>query len=201
MVAALPRTSGAGGRLTRSRSEDLWWNSSHLEVPRLADSFRNRRWPPLPNPPVVSVMRELDSSCNELRAADPQFHIEGRRGPGPNVSTGGFAPTAAAGPDLKPPFAPKTFTLTYDFDSELAGRTIGEALKAVQYAGASHARRVTIIGYRAPHCSPTGRCCAKSSSLPASERKSWRRRSTRLGSPATPSSACAGRVRLRCPTG
>src|SRR5581483_5797235 len=44
---------------------------------------------PLPNPPVVSVMRELDSSCNELRAADPQFQIEGRRGPGPNVPSAG----------------------------------------------------------------------------------------------------------------
>jgi hypothetical protein len=102
---------------------------------------------PLPNPPVVSVMRELDSSCNELRAADPQFHIEGRRGPGPNVASGGFAPPPPATAP-KPPFAPKTFTLTYDFDSEFAARTIGEALKAVQYAQATHAKRVTIIGYR-----------------------------------------------------
>jgi hypothetical protein len=103
---------------------------------------------PLPNPPVVSVMRELDSSCNELRAADPQFQIEGRRGPGPNVPSAGFGPSTAAPLDLKPPFASRTFTLTYEFDSEFAARTIGEALKAVQYARAAGAKRMTIIGYR-----------------------------------------------------
>src|ERR1700728_3988647 len=38
---------------------------------------------PLPTPPVVSVMRELDPSCNTLLPADPRFHIAGRRGAGP----------------------------------------------------------------------------------------------------------------------
>src|SRR5580698_6251835 len=41
---------------------------------------------PLPTPPVVSVMRELDASCNALLPADPRFHIAGRRGPGPNTA-------------------------------------------------------------------------------------------------------------------
>ena len=46
---------------------------------------------------------------------------------------------------------PKTFTLTYEFDSELAARTIVKALNAVQYAQAVQARKITIIG----HCGST----------------------------------------------
>lgn len=106
---------------------------------------------PLPNPPVTSVMRELDASCNTLLPADPRYHILGRRGPGPNVAASAFRRPrpAIAAPKVEPPFRPRTFTLTYDFDSELATRTIGTALTAVQYAQATHAKRVTIVGYRA----------------------------------------------------
>jgi len=105
---------------------------------------------PLPNPPVVSVMRELDPACNTLLPADTRYHIEGRRGPGPNVAAAGFRPPRRppALPDPQPPFQAKTFTLTYDFDSELASRTIDEALKAIQYAQAVRAKRMTIVGYR-----------------------------------------------------
>jgi hypothetical protein len=105
---------------------------------------------PLPNPPVVSVMRELDASCNTLLPADPRFHISGRRGPGPNTAESALRrpPTAAPPPAVQAPFQPRTFTLTYEFDSELATRTIAEALKAVQYSEAVRARSITITGYR-----------------------------------------------------
>ena len=49
---------------------------------------------------------------------------------------------------MAPPFEARTFTLHYDFDSELASRTINEALKAVQYARAVQAKHVEIIGRR-----------------------------------------------------
>ena len=39
--------------------------------------------------------------------------------------------------------------MTYEFDSELATRTINEALNAVQYAHAVKARKILIQGYRA----------------------------------------------------
>jgi hypothetical protein len=105
----------------------------------------------LPNPPVISVMRELDPSCNTLLPADPRYHIEGRRGPGPNTAASALRkfPPPPAMPVVAPPYQPQTFTLTYEFDSELATRTINEALKAFQYAQAVHAKKILIRGYRA----------------------------------------------------
>jgi len=105
---------------------------------------------PLPNSPVVSVMRELDPSCNTLLPADPRYHITGRRGPGPNTAESALRrpPAPPPPPVVKPPYLPRTFKLTYDFDSELASRTIGAALEALQYAQAVHAKRITITAYR-----------------------------------------------------
>jgi hypothetical protein len=105
---------------------------------------------PLPTPPVVSVMRELDTSCNALLPADPRFHIVGRRGPGPNTAASALRtpPAPPAPPTVARPYSAKTFTLTYEFDSELAARTIGEALNAIQYAQAVQARQITITGHR-----------------------------------------------------
>jgi hypothetical protein len=105
---------------------------------------------PLPMPPVISVMRELDASCNELLPADPRFHIAGRRGPGPNTaaSTLRSPPPPPVPATVTAPYRPKSFILTYDFDSELASRSIGEALNAVQYAQAVQARSIAIIGHR-----------------------------------------------------
>jgi outer membrane protein OmpA-like peptidoglycan-associated protein len=105
---------------------------------------------PLPTPPVVSVMRELDASCNTVLPADPRFQIVGRRGPGPNTAASALRkpPPPPAPPMVTSPYMAKTFTLTYEFDSELATRTIVEALNAVQYAQAVHAREITIVGHR-----------------------------------------------------
>ena len=104
----------------------------------------------LPNSPVASVMRELDPSCNTLLPTDPRFHVVGRRGPGPNTAESALRrpPPPAPPPVVTPPYSSRTFKLTYDFDSELASRTIGAALSAVQYAQAVQARRMTIVGYR-----------------------------------------------------
>jgi len=95
-------------------------------------------------------MRELDQSCNTLLPTNPQYHIIGRRGPGPNTAESALRrpPPPPPPPEVTPPYLPRTFKLTYDFDSELASRTIGEALKAVQYAQAVQAKRITITGYR-----------------------------------------------------
>jgi outer membrane protein OmpA-like peptidoglycan-associated protein len=105
---------------------------------------------PLPTPPVVSVMRELDASCNALLPASPRFHIVGRRGPGPNTAASALRtpPSPPAPPTLARPYVAKTFTLTYEFDSELAARTIGDALSAVQYAQAVEAREIIVTGHR-----------------------------------------------------
>jgi len=105
---------------------------------------------PLPEPPRISVMRELDAACHTLWPADPRYHIVGRRGPGPNTAASALRkfPPAPAPPQVSRPYRARTFTLTYDFDSELPGRDQIEALKAVQYAEAVGARHLAIVGYR-----------------------------------------------------
>lgn len=105
---------------------------------------------PLPDPPLISVMRELDASCHSLWPADPRYHIVGRRGPGPNTAASAFRqfPPLPATPKVSRPYRPRTFTVTYDFDSELPGRGQIEVLKAVQYAQAVSAKGVVIVGYR-----------------------------------------------------
>jgi hypothetical protein len=105
---------------------------------------------PLPDPPRISVMRELDASCHTLWPADPRYHILGRRGPGPNTAASALRkfPPPPAPPEVTPPYRSRTFTLTYDFDSELPERAQIEALKAVQYAQAVRARQLSIVGYR-----------------------------------------------------
>jgi outer membrane protein OmpA-like peptidoglycan-associated protein len=100
---------------------------------------------------VTSPLRELDAACNTLLPADLQYHIAGRRGPGPNTAASALRPPPQPGAvqTPTPPYQARTFTLAYDFDSEVAGKTIGEALKAVNYARASNARQIRIVGYRA----------------------------------------------------
>lgn len=105
---------------------------------------------PLPDPPRISVMRELDASCHTLWPADPRYHIVGRRGPGPNTAASALRkfPPLPGPPAVTAPYRPRTFTLTYDFDSELPGRDQMQALRAVQYAQAVKARQLAIVGYR-----------------------------------------------------
>lgn len=113
----------------------------------------------LPQPPVTSPMRELDNNCRTILPESPKFNtLEPRRGPGPSP-----APTPRAAPDPaaaaqrqarieaekpRPPFSAKTFTLNYEFDSELAGLTINGLQEALRYAADISAKTVEIVSYR-----------------------------------------------------
>jgi len=142
---------------------------------------------PLPTPPVVSVMRELDGSCNTLLPADPRFHILGRRGPGPNTAASALRrpPSPPAPPIFTPPYKAKIFTLTYEFDSELAARTIGEALNAVQYAQAVQARQITITGHRGSTLLSDGSRAAEIALMAQLRAQELARTLKKLGLPAT----------------
>jgi hypothetical protein len=102
----------------------------------------------LPKSPVTSVMRELDSSCNTMLPMDPQDDVVGRRVPGPNVARLAPPPRPPAPPAPTPPFKAETFTLMYDFDSELAVLTINNTQRAIQYATATNAKRIEVVAYR-----------------------------------------------------
>jgi hypothetical protein len=138
-------------------------------------------------PPVVSVMRELDASCNELLPADPRFHIMGRRGPGPNTAASALRspPPPPAPPTVTAPYRPQPFTLTYDFDSELASRTIIEALKAVQYAQAVQARGIAIVGHRGSTLLTDGTLAEELPDIARLRAQELARTLRKLGLPAT----------------
>lgn len=114
----------------------------------------------LPNPPITSVMRELDNSCRTMLPEQPRFNtIEARRGPGPNVPPAVRSPEqiaaasreAAARAEAErpvPPYQPKEYEMLYEFDSELAVFTINRVTEALRYATAIGASRITVVGYR-----------------------------------------------------
>jgi hypothetical protein len=119
----------------------------------------------LPVPPIVSSLRELDPSCTVMLPAEEKYNnIVPKRGPGPNpqgpketldeLLTGVLARSLK--PPGPPPHAAKEFTLTYDFDSELAALTIAEALQAAHYAKSINAKAVEVTGYRATTLLSTG---------------------------------------------
>lgn len=108
----------------------------------------------LPNPPVTSVMRELDSNCRAILPEQPKFNtIEARRGPGPNVPpqprAPGAAPQRPAAEVPQPPYQPREFEMLYEFDSELAVFTINQVQEALRYATAIKAKSIEVTGYRA----------------------------------------------------
>lgn len=115
---------------------------------------------PLPNPPVTSVMRELDNSCRTILPEEERFNtVEPRRGPGPSVPAPPRTPEEIAQARLeaearaeaerpRPPYTEKVFELFFEFDSELAGLTINELQGALEYAQAIGAGGIEVVGYR-----------------------------------------------------
>jgi hypothetical protein len=119
----------------------------------------------LPNPPVTSVMRELDANCRMILPENPRFNtIEARRGPGPSPAqpprtpeqiaeaaaarTAREAAAAAEAAKIVPPYAPREYEMLYEFDSELAVFTIGQVQDALKYAALIGADKIEVTGYR-----------------------------------------------------
>jgi hypothetical protein len=97
-------------------------------------------------PVVLSVLPELDASCNTLLPAEERYNLtfEPPRPPGPSagrLAFAGAAPPAPAEP-------PREFTLRYDFDGLVVFRHAGELTTILDAARARRSRRVTITGYR-----------------------------------------------------
>ncbi len=120
----------------------------------------------LPNPPVTSVMRELDATCRTILPEQDRFNtIEARRGPGPSPAQPPRTPEAiaaaaaaraereaaelAATASIVPPYQPREYEMLYEFDSELAVFTIGQVQDALEYAAHIGAGKIEVTGYRA----------------------------------------------------
>jgi hypothetical protein len=97
-------------------------------------------------PVVLSVLPELDPSCNTLLPAEERYNLsfEPPRPPGPSAGRLAFA-GAAPPPPAEPP---RTFALRYDFDGLIVFRHAGELTAIFDAARAHGSRRIRITGHR-----------------------------------------------------
>jgi hypothetical protein len=104
-------------------------------------------------PVVLSVLPELDSSCNTVLPAEERYNLtfEPPRPPGPSRGRLAFAPdpqSAAARPAPAPDTLPRTFALQYDFDGLIAFRHAGQLQQIQDFALRTKATRIEITAYR-----------------------------------------------------
>jgi len=100
-------------------------------------------------PVKVSVIPDLDPSCNTQLPAEDQYQIkDAPRGPGPRYHAQAYTPQPPPPPPV-PPFTTKDFVVYYDYQSELGARSLGAMIQAMTYAKAIKASRVEVTGYRA----------------------------------------------------
>ena len=103
-------------------------------------------------PVVLSVLPELDNSCNTMLPAEERYNLtfEPPRPPGPSKGRLAFASdTPAPRPAAAVEPGPRTFAIAYDFDGLIAFRHAGQLQQIHEFALKSKATRVEITAYRA----------------------------------------------------
>ncbi|MCC6202277.1 MAG: hypothetical protein IT494_04660 [Gammaproteobacteria bacterium] len=101
-------------------------------------------------PVKISVLPELDRSCNTRLPIDPRYTIDfNPRPPGPSLGRLAFADAQPPGPQpVKPPFVTKEFTVFFDFDQGITFRHPRDLMNIVHYAQETRAKNLTVTGYR-----------------------------------------------------
>lgn len=99
-------------------------------------------------PVTLSVLPELDASCNTILPAEEAFDLKftPRMPPGPPTIALDFAFPAPI--VNKPGDGPKDFTIKYDFNGLIVFRHTETLLPILNYARQTEAKRVAIVGYR-----------------------------------------------------
>ena len=97
-------------------------------------------------PVTLSVIQDLDPSCNTLLPAEDRYNLtfEPPRPPGPSRGRLAYADPA---PKSAEPM-PHDFTLRYEFDGMVAFRHAQTLQKILDAARATHAPELRITGYR-----------------------------------------------------
>lgn len=96
-------------------------------------------------PVTLSVLPELDASCNTVLPAEERYNLtfEPPRPPGPSRGRLAFGDLAARNPTL-----PREVTLNYEFDGKVAFRHAGKLQQMLDSARTTGATEVRITGYR-----------------------------------------------------
>lgn len=100
-------------------------------------------------PVALSVMPELDASCNTMLPAEARYDLtfEPPRPPGPSRGRLAFGDPNTK-PDASMQLLPRTFELRYEFDGLVAFRHAQPLQQILESVRQSKATRVTITGYR-----------------------------------------------------
>ena len=101
-------------------------------------------------PVVLSVLPELDASCNTILPAEERYNLtfEPPRPPGPSGGRLAFGNPPPRGTSAAPA-GPKTVTLQYGFDGTVGFRHAQALQQILEAAQQSKASRVDVTGYRA----------------------------------------------------
>jgi outer membrane protein OmpA-like peptidoglycan-associated protein len=101
-------------------------------------------------PVALSVVHELDGSCNTMLPAEDRYNLpfEPPRPPGPSKGRLAFGDPVTK-PKSEQAAASKTFELRYEFDSLVMFRHAQPLQQILEYATQSGATEVEITGYRA----------------------------------------------------
>jgi hypothetical protein len=100
-------------------------------------------------PVVLSVLPELDASCNTVLPAEDRYNLtfEPPRPPGPSAGRLAFAAAPSDAPQAPPPPA-TSFALRYDFDGLVVFRHAGDLTAILDAARALGTKVVAITGRR-----------------------------------------------------
>jgi hypothetical protein len=124
----------------------------------------------IPLKPVkLSVLPELDLSCNTILPAEPEIEAPPTRRPaGPSTRQ---APVTAARPapeKLTPPFLEREWKIVYDFDSDfLFSRDTRMVSQAAEFAIAAKAKAVQVTAQRGATLLSNGRILTESETVAA----------------------------------
>lgn len=101
-------------------------------------------------PVALSVMQELDGSCNTMLPAEEQYNLtfEPPRPPGPSKGRLAFGDPVTK-PKAEEAAPSKSFELRYEFDSLVMFRHAQPLQQILEHARQSKATRIQITGYRA----------------------------------------------------
>lgn len=101
-------------------------------------------------PVALSVMQELDGSCNTMLPAEERYNLpfEPPRPPGPSKGRLAFGDPVTQ-PAPQQVTTSKSFELRYEFDSLVMFRHAQPLQQIFEYARQSNATKVQITGYRA----------------------------------------------------
>ncbi len=117
-------------------------------------------------PVRLSVMPELDASCNTLLPADDRYTIDfNPRPPGPSGGRLAFDPAPGTTTPPPPPTGPQTINVYFDFDKTLSFRHPGTLVNILDVAAKIGATHMKITGSRGAHLLSDGTLLRESAAM------------------------------------